>query len=402
MKYKYQARTKEGEMQTGFVESVNREAALNVLTGHELFILSIESAEKIYWYHKLFKFFERAKIKDLMIFTRQFATLLESKVPIGDSIRSLYRQTKNPSLKEIIFEISSDIDAGLSLSQALERQSHVFSGFYVSMIRSAEITGRLEESMIFLADYLEKETIWRARLKNALIYPAVIAVLFLVVCGVMLTSVFPQLEPIFKESAITLPFITRIFLGAGNFVFAWWWAVLLTLILFIFVLIDYFRSPEGKVLFNELIIRIPIFGNLFKKIYVVRFAESTSVLIRGGIPVAQALEITSHTVSNLIYRDILHEIGEGVRRGEQLSGLLAQNEYYFPPLVNQMVAIGESTGRLDEILSRISSFYTREVNDVLDNLLELIQPIMIVIVGVFVGLLFAAILIPIYNLMGGF
>ncbi len=402
MKFKYQARTKEGELQTGFIDAVNREAALNILTGHELFILSIESAEKNYWYQRLLNFFKRVKVNDLMIFTRQFSTLLESKVPIGDSIRSLYRQTKNPTLKEIIFELSSDIDSGLSLSQALERHSHIFFGFYISMIRSAEITGRLEESMLFLADYLEKEAVWRARLKNALIYPAVIAVLFVIVCGIMFTFVFPQLGPIFQESNIALPFLTKLLLGTGNFIIAWWWVVLLMFGLLVFVLIDYFRSPEGKALSNELIIKIPVFGNLFKKIYVVRFAESTSVLIKGGVPIAQALEITSHTVGNIIYRDILHEISEGVRRGELLSQLLSQNEYYFPSLVSQMVAIGESTGRLDQTLSKISFFYTREVNNVLDNLLELIQPFMMIIMGVLVGLLFAAILIPIYNLMQAF
>ncbi|HDH31762.1 MAG TPA: type II secretion system F family protein, partial [Candidatus Wolfebacteria bacterium] len=321
MKFKYQARTKEGELQTGFIDAVNREAALNILTGHELFILSIESAEKNYWYQRLLNFFKRVKVNDLMIFTRQFSTLLESKVPIGDSIRSLYRQTKNPTLKEIIFELSSDIDSGLSLSQALERHSHIFFGFYISMIRSAEITGRLEESMLFLADYLEKEAVWRARLKNALIYPAVIAVLFVIVCGIMFTFVFPQLGPIFQESNIALPFLTKLLLGTGNFIIAWWWVVLLMFGLLVFVLIDYFRSPEGKALSNELIIKIPVFGNLFKKIYVVRFAESTSVLIKGGVPIAQALEITSHTVGNIIYRDILHEISEGVRRGELLSQL---------------------------------------------------------------------------------
>ena len=153
---------------------------------------------------------------------------------------------------------------------------------------------------------------------------------------------------------------------------------------------------------NEVVIKIPIFGNLFKKMYVARFAESTSVLIKGGIPITQAIEIAGHAIGNVIYRDILHEVAEGVRGGELLSNLLSQNEYYFPILVGQMVAIGEETGRLDEILSRISGFYTREVNDILDNLVELIQPILVAIIGVFIGLLFASILIPIYNLAQAF
>jgi len=397
-KFKYYARTQEGELQTGFVEAANREAAANILTSHDLFILSLESAEKRRWYDRIFNFLNRVKTKDLMIFSRQFATLMESKIPLGDSLRTLYQQTKNPILKEAIFEISSDVDAGLSLSQAMERQGKIFSEFYISMIRTAEITGQLEETTMFLADYLDKETMWHSRIRNALIYPVIVVVLFLVVAGIMLTAVFPQIEPVFKETGVSLPLITQIFLSTGNLVLQWWWAALLIIILLIFLLIDYFQSSEGKIVFNEIIIKVPVFGNMFKQIYVARFAESTSVLIKGGIPITQAIEIAAHTIGNIVYRDILHEIAEKVRAGELLSNLLAQNEYYFPVLVSQMVAIGERTGRLEEILSRISSFYTREVNDLLANLVELIQPILIAVIGVFVGLLFASVLIPIYNL----
>lgn len=400
-KFKYNARTKQGELQTGFIESTNRQAAINILTGHDLFILSLEEAEKIRWFEGIFKFFNRVKIKDLMIFTRQLATLMEAKVPLTNSLHNLHQQTRNPLLKEAIFEIASDIDAGLSLSQALERQS-IFSEFYVNMIRSAEITGRLEEATVFLADYLEKETNWRSRIRNALIYPAIILTLFLIVAAILLISVFPQIEPIFRESNVSLPLITQIFLAAGRFLFDWWWAILLILVPFVFILIDYFYREEGKILINEILVNAPILGGLFKKIYVARFAESTNVLIKGGIPITQAIEITGHSVGNIIYRDILHEIAEGVKGGELLSSLLAKNEYYFPILVSQLVAIGESTGRLDEILSRISVFYTREVEDIINNLAELVQPLLIVVIGIFVGLLFASILIPIYNLAQAF
>ncbi len=402
MKFKYNARSQEGELQTGFVDAASREAAINTLTGHNLFILSLEDVEKFKWYDRLLNFFNRVKIVDMMVFTRQFSTLMESKMPLSNSLRTLHEQTKNPLLKETIFEISSDVDAGLSLSQAMERRGKIFSDFYINMIRSAEVTGRLEEAMIFLADYLDKEAVWRGRIRNALIYPIILLILFLLVAGIMLITVFPQIEPIFKDSGVALPLITQIFLASGSFILNWWWAIILIVMLLIFLLVDYFQSEEGRVVANELVTKVPVFGNLFKKIYVARFAESTSVLIKGGIPITQALEIAGHAVGNVIYRDILHEVAEGVRRGELLSNLLTQNEYYFPVLVGQMVAIGEGTGRLDEILSRISTFYTREVNDVLDNLVELIQPILVAVIGVLVGLLFASILIPIYNLAQAF
>jgi type IV pilus assembly protein PilC len=401
-KFKYNARTQDGELQTGFVDAANRQAAMNILTGHDLFILSLEGAEKISWFQKTFNFLNRVKINDVMVFTRQFATLMESKVPLDNSLRSLHQQTSNQILKEAIAEVSSDIDAGLSLSQALERQPSIFSEFYVNMIRSAEITGRLEEVMSFLADYLEKEAGWRSRIRNALIYPSTVVALFGVVAVVMLVVVFPQIGPIFEESNVELPILTQIFLSSGYFLLEWWWLLTVIGVMLVFLAIDYFQKDEGKAVLNEIVIKLPVLGKIFKKIYVARFAESISVLIRGGIPLTQALEISSHTIGNAIYREILHEIAEGVRGGASFSNLLSENEYYFPPLVGQMVAIGENTGRLEEILGRVSAFFTREVNDVLNNLVELIQPILIAVIGALIGLLFASILIPIYNLAQAF
>jgi len=402
MKFKYSARTKEGEMQVGFVEAPTKEMATNILAGHDLFVLSIEGGEEKKITERIFGLFKKVRARDLMIFTRQFATLLESEVSLNDALRSLHKQTVNPILKEVLFEISSDVNAGLSLSQAIERQSATFSEFYFNLIRSAEITGRLEETMSFLADYLEKEVGWKSKIRNAMIYPAFILVLFIGVAVLLLTVVFPKLAPVFEEMGTEIPIFTKIFLGVGNVLIDWWWIILLVAGMGVILLLEYLQTDEGQVVANELIIRVPIFGNLFKKVYVARFAESTRVLVKGGIPIAQAIEISSHNIGNIAYRDVLHEISESVRAGELFSSLLSKNEYYFPALVGQMVAIGESTGRLDEILSKISGLYTREVDNVLDNLSELIQPILISVIGIFVGLLFAAVLVPIYNIVQGF
>jgi type IV pilus assembly protein PilC len=402
MKYKYNARTEGGELQAGFVEAGTREAAANILRGHNLFILSLEEAERVRWYDKISRFFGRVKINDLMLFTRQFAILLESKVPIGESLRALHHQTRKPLLKEAVLEISEDVDAGLSLSQALERQSAIFSEFYVNMIRPAEVTGRLEEATIFLADYLEKEAMWISRVRNALIYPVIVIILFLIVGGIMLVTVFPQIEPVFAEAGVELPLITKTFLALGSFILKWWLAMILVVVMLILLLIDYFQSREGKLVFDEIKIRIPLLGDLFKRIYVARFAESVSVLIKGGVPLTQSLEIAGHAISNVAYAEALHEIAEGVKGGQLLSSLLSEKEYYFPALVGQLVATGEGAGRLDEVLGRISNLYTREINDILNNLVELLQPLLISVIGLFVGLLFASILLPIYNLAKAF
>ena len=402
MKLQYKARTKEGELQVGFIEAPSREAAVNTLSSHDLFILSLQSSEKKAWYEGLFSFLERVSGKDLMIFTRQFATLLSAKIPLSESLRTLEKQTKHPILKNTAFEIISDVDAGLSLSQSLGKYSNIFSPFYVNLIRSAEITGRMEEAANYLADYLEKEVAITGKVKNALIYPAVVVLLFLVVVGVMAAVVLPQIEPIFLEAGVNIPTYTKVILVFGKFIAAWWWATILVLLGAFILIADYFRTPEGRGVMDEIILRTPIFGSILKQLYVARFAESVSILIKGGIPISQTLEISSVTVGSTIYRDLLHQVAEDVRRGELLSQSLGKNEEFFPPLVAQMVAIGESTGRLEELLGRISSFYTREVDSLLGNLVELIQPALMLVIGVLVGGLFASILVPIYNLAQSF
>ncbi len=402
MKLQYKARTKEGELQVGFIEAPTREAAVNTLSSHDLFILTLQYSEKKAWYEGLFGFLERVSGKDLMVFTRQFATLLSAKIPLSESLRTLEKQTKHPILKNTVFEIISDVDAGLSLSQSLEKYGNIFSPFYVNLIRSAEITGRMEEATNYLADYTEKEVAITSKVKNALIYPAVVILLFLVVVGVMAAVVLPQIEPIFLEAGVDIPTYTKVILVLGKFIAAWWWAIILVLLGSFVLIADYFRTPEGRGIIDEITLRTPIFGKILKQLYVARFAESVSILIKGGIPISQTLEISSVTVGSTIYRDLLRQVAEDVRRGELLSQSLSKNEEFFPPLVSQMIAIGESTGRLEELLGRISSFYTREVDSLLGNLVELIQPALMLVIGVLVGGLFASILVPIYNLAQSF
>lgn len=397
MKFKYQARTKTGELQTGTVEAASREAALNILAGHELYILSLESAERMSWYEGLLRFFERVKSQDLMIFTRQFATLMSAKIPLSNSLKSLYRQTRNPILREAIFQIISDVDAGISLSQALDRHPHIFSTFFVNMVRSAEISGRMEEAMEFLAVYLEKEAAISSKVRNALIYPVFVIVLFIAVGLIMVTFVFPEIRPIFEEADIALPFLTRVLLAGGDFILNWWWALLVILSLFSLLLIDYFQTVEGRAVLDELKLHSPVIGDLTQKLYIARFSQAASVLIKGGIPITQAIEISGHTIGSAVYQDILHDAAEGVRQGRLLSQVLEESPY-FPFLVSQMIAIGETTGRLDDLLGKISDFYTREVDDATSNLVELIQPALMVVLGISVGLMFAAVLIPLYEL----
>lgn len=399
MKYRYSARTKQGELQVGYVEAVTRDAASEVLGGHELYILSLEELRPARWYHSIVYLFRRVRRKDLAIFTRQFATMLEAKISIHDALNALYYQTPNPTLREAIFQIASDLDAGISLSQTLAKQSHIFFEFYIHLIQSAEVTGQVEESMGFLADYLEKEMVLVSKVRNAFIYPVFIVVLAGIVGAILIGLVFPQVKPLFEDANVELPLVTRVFLIAGTFLSEWWVAIIVFFVALIGIIIDYVRTDEGKAVVNQVGLTMPIIGDFFKKLYVARFSEIASVLIKGGIPIAQAIEISGHTLVSALYREILHDVAEGVRRGELMSQAFDRHSKFFPPIVNQMVTVGEQTGKLDEMFVRIGKFYSREVENLVGNVVELIQPILMIVIGLLVGFLFAALLLPIYNLI---
>lgn len=398
MKFKYKAKTKEGEEQVGFVDSGNKDAALTVLTSHSLFILSLEEAEKIRWYDRIASYFGRVKREDLVVFTRQMAILMEAQLPLTSVVKTLEKQTIHPILKEAALQIREDLDAGLAFSQALERQKGIFPEYFVSMVRSAEVTGNLGKIIGFLADYLEKEAVLVGKAKSAMIYPIVVIGLFAVVVIIMLTFVFPQIVPVFEQSGATLPLLTQILLGTGNFITKWWAGLVFVVFILVIVILDYLRTPEGVAFKDDLKIRLPVIKRIYIPLTLTRFASTTSMLLRGGVPITQAIEIVGQTISNVIYRDALHQIAEEVSQGEHLAEAIAKRPNYFPPLVSQMISVGETTGQVDQILTRISDFYSREADSLVNNLVDLIQPVLMIGIGVMVAGLFASILLPLYQL----
>ncbi|MCX7589535.1 MAG: type II secretion system F family protein [Patescibacteria group bacterium] len=399
MKFRYQARTKEGELQVGFVEAGSRDSAEKILLSHNLFILLLEEVEKPNFFTRLLDFFNRVKLKDLVIYYRQMSVLFESQIPLNRILETLYNQTSNPNLKEATYEVLEDIQKGLSFSQAAEKQKSVFSEFAISMIRSGEVTGNLDKVISFLADYTEREFSLISKAKSAAVYPIVIIGVFIVVSGIMVTMVFPQIKPIFDQSGVKLPFFANLLLGLSTILTDWWFVIVIFLIIFTLLLIDFIQTDEGKALFDELKLRLPLLRKVFLPILMSRFANASALLIKGGVPVAQAMEIVSNTINNIIYQDLFKKIANEVKAGMNLSEAIMEfGNYYFPELVPQMISVGETTGQLDKMFERIANFYAREADNIVSNLAELIQPILIIGIGILVSLLFASILVPIYNL----
>jgi type IV pilus assembly protein PilC len=397
-KFRYTARNEIGEVQAGLVEAASRDLAIRILQENKLYILSLETTEKKKISETLFGFFQRVNVKDLMLFTRQFSTLISAEVTISDALRTLHKQITKPVLKDAIFDVYTDVEGGLYLSQALSKHPNVFSDFYVNMVRSAEVSGRLEQTLLFLADYLEREMKLNSKIKGAMIYPIFVIVIFILVVAVVVTVVIPQLKTIFDEVNVQLPLLTRILMGAGGFLSSWGWAILLFLAVVVIFAIKYFKGEEGKQVWDEIILSIPVIGGLNKKIAIARLATSINVLLKGGLPIANSLEISGRVVNNNIYHRILNETADDIRKGGTISGTLSRYPEYFPPMVSQMIVIGENSGKIDELLEKVSSFYNEEVQNAINNSVELIQPILIVFLGVFIGLFVAAVLIPIYNL----
>lgn len=402
MKFIYTARDENGKVINGLLEAATHEAAVSLLQQSGLIILRIEQKPEEAWYLRaITRAFQRVGLKDISIFTRQLATLLEAQVSILEALQTVYNQTFNTILRETLFDIYNDIQAGLNFSDALSKQPHVFSSFYVNMVKASEFTGRLDEALLYLADYYETQEAISKKIKNAMIYPTFIVGLFIVVVAVMVTVVIPQLSSVILESGIKfeeLPFMTRVLFSLGSFFQHYYLLVLTFSIGGIIFLVRYFISEEGQIFLSTLFLNFPVIGQFFKNLYISRFTETFSVLLKGAIPVAQALEISGDVIGNLYYQGVIYNIAQGVRQGESISNLLVQYPEYFPALVSQMVAVGEKTGRLEELLKKIAQFYARELEGMVNSLTEIIQPVLIVLLGILVGGLIAAIILPIYQI----
>lgn len=408
MKFQYTARTQEGKLESDIIEASSIEAAISVLQNQQLIITEIKpfSETENLTFNKLvdqlLSFFNRIKNEEIVLFTKQLAVLIQAKVPLVQSLKVMAKQVENPKFSKIITNVADDVDAGMVFSRALAKHPKVFSNFFIQMIRSGEISGRLEEILTYLSEYINRQHLLNSKVRGAMIYPAFIVVTFIAVGTMMLIWVIPNLTSILTESGQQLPFVTRLLIGSSNFMKSWGWILFIVLAAAIyFVVVSIKKSPEWRYAFDGLKLRLPIFGGLLKKIYLARFSETLSTLSSAGIAISQSLEITADVVGNVVYRRIILEANEAVRKGSNISAVFAKYPEILP-MVTQMISIGEQTGKLDTILKQVAIFFTEEVNRAFDNLVNLIEPILIVFLGVGVGILVAAILLPIYNLVNVF
>jgi type IV pilus assembly protein PilC len=398
MKFNYQARTQQGEIQTGTIEAKDKDSAIEIMQGHGLLVVFLEEVSSAPFYTRAFRPFQKIKLKELTLFYRQLAILFESSVSPLDSLRILGEQIKNQVFKEVIYKIENDVKGGEPLSMAMEKHPKVFSPFYVNVVRSGEATGNLHEILKYLADHAEREYNLTSKVKGAFTYPAVIFSMFLIIGTLMMIFVVPQLTSMLTEMGGTLPFTTRALIATSNFLRSWTWLVIIIIIAIFIFLRKYAKTPKGKLILDKIKLKIPVFKELSKKIYLARFAENLRTLLKGVVSILKALDITASVIGNKVYENIITEAREKVKIGETMSSSFANHPKEISPLVTQMVGVGEKTAQIDNILEKVSTFYQQDVDRMVGNMTQLIEPIMILILGGAVGLLVASILMPIYNI----
>jgi type IV pilus assembly protein PilC len=398
MKFNYQARDVKGQTQIGQVEASSQDAALEVLSRSGFYVTLLEEAAKKPVYAKRVSFFEKVSVKEVMLFSRQLAIMFKSQVSLLEALRTLALQTKNQSFKEKILDMAEEVEAGTPLSQALSSHAAVFSPFYISMVKSGEASGTLSKSLEYLASHLQREYELTSRVRGALVYPAfVVAVAFLVLF-LMMFFVIPNMTKVLEGLGQELPFLTKVVLSLTDFLRSKWWLLLLALGSAATFLVRYTKTLEGKRFLNSAFLSLPLLGPVLSMVYLARFAENLSTLVAGGIPIVQALDITGNVLGNDVYRTIIHEARDEVKNGKNISEVLQRHTKEFPPIFTQMVFVGEKSGTLDTSLLNIVEFYQKEVARTVDSFLSLIEPLLIVVLGLMVGGLMAAVLLPLYQI----
>ncbi|MFA5208146.1 MAG: type II secretion system F family protein [Candidatus Paceibacterota bacterium] len=403
MKYLYQAKDIKGGAKSGVIEASSKEAALEVLNNNGLFPVEINEEEEVEKKDVLnkkinIKFLSQVSMKDVAMFSRQLAIMIDSNVPPAEAIDALGDQTKNQDFKEKIYSIAKDVRSGNQMSKALGKYPEIFSVFYINMVKSGEVSGNLPSILDKVADHLESEYAIRSKMMGAAMYPMVIMIIFILIFIVLMIFVIPGLVKVLVESGQELPIATKMIITISDFFVNYWYLVIAMLLGAAGFFIYYPKTKQGRDIFDRISLKIPIFGPFLKNLYLTRFAENFSTLISAGITINEALEVVSDLVGNNVYRDAIIRTKDRVVKGESVSAVLAQQTEVISPLFVQMVSVGEKTGKLDSSLVNVVRFYKRETDIFVDSLSSIIEPILIIGLALMVGFLVAAVLLPIYQI----
>ncbi len=397
MLFTYQAVDQAGAKKDGSIDAINVDVAIASLQRRGYIITGIHEIDANgSGLNFNIALFDRVSNKDVVILSRQLSTLFTAQVSALRIFRLLSEQAENKTLGKQLTEVADDLQGGSSISAALAKHPKVFSEFYINMVKSGEESGKLDETFSYLADYLDRTYELMTKARGALVYPSFIIFTFVTVMILMFTMVIPKISTILVESGQEIPIYTKIVLGISNFLLAYGFIILGAALVGGFFLVRFVRTEAGRALFDQFKLSIPYISTLLRKLYLSRLADNMNTMLISGIPMVRALELTSTVINNTIYQTIISNAVEGVKGGKPVSEALGGNPE-IPGIMIQMIKVGEETGELGNILKTLATFYTREVKVAVDALVDIIEPVMIVFLGLGVAVLLASVLIPIYN-----
>ncbi len=396
--YKFRAiNAATGKEENGIADGADEAHVSENLAARNLQIISLEaiSAPKAL---SLKMLLSRVSIKDIVAFSREFAVMVGASVPIVEALKVISAQTQKPKLRFILARISDEVDSGGSLSSSLANYPKQFSNFYVSVVKSGEQSGKLDEALNYISDEMEKDFDMNSKIKGAMIYPAFVVTMMVGIGLLMMMFIVPKLTEIITEVGGELPIATRILIAISKFLLAYWWALLVAVIAFLVAARFYLKSGAGRQRFDYVLLHLPIFGKLLQMIYIVRFTRSMNTLIIGGVNISTSLQVAGEVVNNSYFQGLINQTILEVQAGNSICTVFAKAPEV-PSMVSQMMMVGEKTGKLDVVLERITGFYNREITTMLAGLMSLIEPLLMVIMGVAVAIMVAAILLPMYNVV---
>ena len=399
LSFKYTAREPStGQYIKAEVQAEDEQAAAKLVRKEGLVPVDIKLAEKAGG--MLRSRFNRVKTRDKVLFSRQLSTLINAGLPLVQSLRTVNQQITSKPLKIVVGKVVNDVEAGSSLADAMRKHPQVFNQVYVSLIAAGEASGTLDKALERLAIQQEKDADLISKVRGAMVYPIIVVLVMLAVVGFMIVSVLPQVETLYEGMpGANLPLITRILLAISSFVISYWWVVIIMLGLGMFFTTRWARSLGGKRVVDKLKMRMWPIGRLFMKMYMARFARTGTTLVASGVPLIQVLEITSNAVNNIHIQESLRKAADKVKGGKALSDSL-QHDPSFLDLVPNMIRIGEQSGSLEQMLGKTADYYEKEVDDEIKTISTIIEPVLMVLLGVMAFIIVAAVLLPIYSLAG--
>lgn len=398
--FSYKGRTVSGKMVTGLVEAPNKETAARLLHDKQVFVIAVNESRSTLKMSGLMRF-QRVPFGDIVNFTRQIATMVVAGLSLPEALTILRAQMTNQVFSAAIMDIEHSIVSGGNFGDALARYPQHFSPIYIALVRAGESSGQMDQVLVRLADSLEGEREFHSKVSGAMIYPIIILVGMVIVVGIMMTVVIPKLTDLYKDFGVELPLSTRILIGMSTFFVRWWWLVIAAAVGMVYGFKRWRKTKTGELVVDTIILHIPLFGELQKKIILVEFTRTLSMLITSGIRLLDALQILKSALGNVLFRDAIIEISKKVERGFPLGDTFSQYPV-FPPIVSQMMKVGEETGKLDDTLLKLSRYFQSESENLVKGLTTAIEPIIMVVMGLGVGFIVISVITPIYSLTSQF